>query len=300
VIIEVSGLVAKGAAERGRPAAVLRNVSFVWGSGVLAIMGTPFDGVSTLLAVLAGMITPRVGRASIEGRTPAEERARIAYVPLEASLPEAMRVEEVCDLAANIRKETPMPAAQRLAVLGLEGLARRPCRTLTMSEARSVLLALALTSPAPVVLVEEPLSALEPAAASRALEAIRARAATGASIIVTTASVRDATRVGDRLAIMTAGTLGPVHAAQPHVTGGVARIRLALPAESRPAALVAALADEADVASVDTAARTLLVAGKDLVAIAAAITRAVASSGIDVEAIEPQVTSLELLRRTPS
>lgn len=297
MIVEVSGLVAKGVAERGRPAAILRNVGFVWGSGVLAIMGTPYDGVSTLLGVLAGMITPRAGRASIEGRTPAEERARIAYVPLDAAVPEALRVEELCDLAANIRKETPMPAAQRLSALGLEGLASRSCRTLTSSEARSVLLALALTSPSPVVLVEEPLSGLEPAAASRALEAIRARATAGASIIVTTASVRDATRLGDRLAIMTAGVLGPVHAAQPHVVGDVARIRLLLPADARPAALVAALADEADVGSVETAARALVVAGKDLVAIASAITRAVAATGVDVEAIEPQVTSLDLLRR---
>lgn len=301
MMIEATNVHARGKVERGRPAVMLRNVSFVWGSGVLAIMGSPYDGVSTLLELLAGVAAPTAGRVLVEGRPPADVRNRIAYVPLEPSLPESMRVDEISDLAADVRREARIPVEQRLAVLGIEGLAKRRARTLDVSEVRSVLFAFALTCPAPVLLVEEPLAMLTPPAASRALEALRARAAAGASVVVTTSSVRDATRLGDRLAMLTGGVLGPVHAAMPHFTpDAVTRLVVVVAPEARTSPLVAALSEDPNVLSIESVARALIVTGRELVALAAAVTRAVATSGVEVEAIEPQVTSLDLLRRRPA
>jgi hypothetical protein len=51
---------------------------------------------------------------------------------------------------------------------------------------------------------------------------------------------------------------------------------------------------------VERAAHALVVTGKELVAVAAAVTRAIAAAGVDVEAIEPQIVSLDLLRKAPA
>jgi hypothetical protein len=99
---------------------------------------------------------------------------------------------------------------------------------------------------------------------------------------------------------MSAGVLGPVNAALPHLAGDVTRVRVVLAEGARAAPFVAALADETDVVSVERAAHALVVTGKELVAVAAAVTRAIAAAGVDVEAIEPQIVSLDLLRKAPA
>ena len=307
-MITLDGVHARSTATRGRPASILANVTLTWERGVLAVLGTPADGTTALLEVLAGTLRTRAGRAMIDGRAPADARARMAYVPLEPALPEAFRVEEVCALASTIRGEPQASAASRLAPLGIEKLAERRVRSLSPGEQRAVALAIAITSAAPILLVEEPLAGLDPSAPSRVIHELRERATAGAAVVVTTASVRDATRLADQLGILTRGVFTHLPPSLAHVGPGGARLRVVVGANATTdiAPFVAALGQEAAVASVETAAfaatRVLyaavavVVTGPDLLALARAVAVAATKTNAAIEAIESAVMPLDGIR----
>jgi len=288
----------------------IKDVTVAWERGVLVVLGTPADGTTALLEVIAGTTRVRAGRALVDGRVPSEARASVVYVPLETCLPDALRVDEVCDLAGRIRGEPAQTPASRLAVLGLESLAHRRVRSLSPSESRAVSLAIALTSKASVLLVEEPLAGLDPSAPARVIEALRARAAAGAAVVVTTASVRDATRLADQLGVLTQGVFSHLPPSLAHVGDGGAKLRVVLAATgaSEVSPFVAALAEESAVGSVETAAFTptralhaavaVVVSGRDLLTLARAVGAAAARSGANVLAVESAVMPLDAIRAT--
>jgi ABC-type multidrug transport system ATPase subunit len=307
-VISIDALVARSSGDRARPAARLENVTLTWEKGVLVILGTPADGTTTLLEVLAGIVPIRGGRVKIGGVAPTEARSHVAYVPLDAALPDALRVEEVCDLAAQIRGEPATTVASRLAPLGIEKLAGRRVRSLSHGESRAVALALALTSKADVLLVDEPLSGLDPAAPSRVIAALRARAAVGATVLVTTASVRDATALADQLGMLTRGVFTHLPPSLAHVGTAGSRLRVVVAAEaaSEVAPFVAALAAERAITSVETAtfaatrvlhaAVSVVVSGADLLTLARAVGHAAARTSARIEAIESAVMPLDAIR----
>jgi ABC-type cobalamin/Fe3+-siderophores transport system ATPase subunit len=303
-MIEVAGLHGKGEVVLTRQHAVLQNVSFTWERGVLAILGAPTDGTSLLLSILAGNAKAKAGRATI--------RSTFAYVPIDASLPDSVRVEEVCDLSAELRGEPRRPAVDRLATLGLEALAKRRSNSLTPVETRGVALAIALSSSAQTLLVEEPLAMIEPTVPSRVIAALRAKAAAGACIVLTTASVRDATRTADQLAVLTRGVYAPLPPALAHVgpQGAGVRVIIAPTADARAhaTALVGALAEHAAIASIEAGSTgphglhapsiSVHARGPDLVALATAVTQAIAKTRIAIDAIETGVMPLDAIRAT--
>ncbi len=298
---------AKSRTADGKPS-LLKGVTLAWESGVLAILGTPADGTIALLEAAAGLTKVRAGAVTIAGHAPAASRMRIAYVPLVTSLPDALRVDEVCDLAGQLRGEAAQTPASRLAVLGLEALASRRARSLSAGESRAVSLALALSSKASVLLVDEPLVGLDGSAPARVTEALRARATAGAAVIVTTSSVRDATRLGDQLGVLTRGVYANLPASRAHVGASGAKLRVVIGAESATdvAPFVAALAREAAIGSVETstyvgtrilhAAVAVVVSGAELLEVARAVASAAAQSEAKVLAIESAVQSLASLR----
>lgn len=181
----------------------LIGASLVHESGVLAILGSAADGAGTLLAVAAGAARPSRGSVKSLGGSPPTASPRIAIVPLAQTLPEALRVRELVDLAATLRGDAPARTMDRLRAFGLEGLSERDTRTLSPVEARSVLACEALTSErTELVLLEEPLSKVLPSAAASMPRAIRDAKA---SVVFATASPEDARALGARVAILRKG-----------------------------------------------------------------------------------------------
>lgn len=303
-MIEAAALHAKGDIAATRQQAILANITFTWERGILAILGAPFDGTSLLLSILAGQARPKSGRTAIRGT--------FAHVPIDVVLPDALRVEEACDLSAELRGEPRRPPVERLAPLGLEALAKRRTNSLSAAEARGVALAIALASSAQTLLVEEPLAMIEPTVPSRVVAALRARAAAGACILMTTASVRDATRTADQLAVLTRGVYAPLPPALAHVgpQGAGIRVVIAPTADARThaTALVGALAEHAAIASIEAGSTgphglhapsiAVHARGPDLVALATAVTHAIAKARVAVDAIETGVMPLDAIRAT--
>lgn len=280
-------IVLDGVAARRRPLA-LSSVSLSWGPGVHAVLGGREDGGGLLLALVAGAARPRSGSVTVLGGAAGDPdvRTRVSIVPLDPALPEALRVDETMVLAATIRGEPARDPAERLRVLGIEALAARPVRSLSLPEARAVALAEGATSSrVRVLLVEEPFVSMDPRALALLGERLRARGADGSAVIVLTASSRDAGELTDDQVLLRRGAIvaratsvGPLPGASP----GAARLRVAAHDGHAARALVAALASEEDVEGVALEGTSVVARGRDAVTLARSVGKAIVEASVDV------------------
>lgn len=254
--------------------------------GVLAIVGAASDGAGALLGIAAGAVRPSRGTV----KTCAPER--IGYVPLAPEVPEALRVRELVDLAARIRGDQTAKTLDRLRAFGLEGMAERDTRTLSIVEARSVLACEALTSErVELVLLEEPLAKVLPSAASAIPRAIRDAKA---SVLVATASPDDARSLAEHFAILRKGRLLAI-------AGPLDRLTLL---SAHGARLIANVSDAHAVAAalVDRTLRIgiepnrLTLEGPDPEALARELQRAIVAANVDVESVRIEPLALEPLQ----
>lgn len=150
---------------RDRPAVHHLSGRFEPGS-LTAIVGPNGAGKSTLLAGLMGRIAPSTGRI---GGTDATRR--IAYLPQQADIDRGFPVS-VADVVMlghwrRLGAWRPGAAAQRaqaldaLAAVGLAGMQRRAIGELSAGQFQRVLFARLLLQDAPVILLDEPFTAID-------------------------------------------------------------------------------------------------------------------------------------------
>ena len=294
-----------GVAARQRPL-VLASVSVTWEAGVHSILGTRADGGPLLCALVAGILRPRSGAIRVLRGSPydAEIRKQIARVPLDAALPDALRVDESLAMAAAIRGEPERPAAERLARLGIESLATRRVGSLSRPEARAVALAEAVTSSrVRVLLVEEPYAAMDPRACARLGACLRTLGEEGRAVVVDTASARDAAELADDHLLLRAGTvLGRTESLDDLAFGPPegARIRIVARDEDDGRVIGIALAGDADVQSVERRGPAVIARGRNASRLAQAAERAVVTAARDVTEIRVDPPSLDDARARTS
>ncbi|MHB8813520.1 MAG: ABC transporter ATP-binding protein/permease [Steroidobacteraceae bacterium] len=127
----------------------------------LAVLGPSGSGKSLTLRLIAGIERPDRGTVKLGernvSRCPPAARA-IAYVPQSYGLfPHLTLMEQLC----FPQGAEPDRAAQWISRLGLEGLERRRPAALSLGQQQRVALARALMRPAELLLLDEPLSALD-------------------------------------------------------------------------------------------------------------------------------------------
>jgi len=288
----------EGVAARRAPLA-MSGLTLSWSPGVHALLGGPEDGGALLLAIVGGRERPRAGRVRVLEGAPTDDhvRPRIGWVPLEPALPDALRVGEALTVAARVRGEPARDPAERLAALGIEALAPRRVRGLSPEERRAVALAEAVTSTSVrVLLLHEPRVGIDPRAEPRVADALRARARDGATVLVATASVREAGELADDMLVLRAGAVVG-HAASIEALAGGARdaARLVVVC-SDPRALLATLAREAEVEALARRDGSVVARGRDPVALAKAGARAILEAGVDVAEMRIEAPTLDEAR----
>ena len=162
----------EGATVRFGDSYALRGVSVdLQGPGIVQVLGPNGAGKTTLLRLIAGLVKPETGRVVVDGVNVTGDPGRagrlVAYTPQLASRPPRVPVTPLDLLETSLRARKlrgyRSRAREALKAVGLEpGLWGRPLYTLSGGQLQRVLLARALASGARVLLLDEPLSAVDP------------------------------------------------------------------------------------------------------------------------------------------
>ncbi|WP_429458051.1 zinc ABC transporter ATP-binding protein AztA [Microbacterium sp. ZKA21] len=186
----------------GHPA--LRGIDVDAHAGrLLVVSGPNGSGKSTLLGAAAGLVVPQRGSVEVRPGT------RIALVPQSTPLPPRLPLT-VHDLVAMgtwgrlgswrpARKADRAAMADAIETVGLTHLTRRRIGALSGGQRQRALLAQALVQRADLVLLDEPMAALD--AHSRAIiaDAVDLLASTGAAVVAVTHDPGEFRRIDDRL-----------------------------------------------------------------------------------------------------
>ena len=182
---------------------------------VTVIVGPNGSGKTTLLRALLGLLEPAEGRVLLDGEPLREHslraRARVcAWLPQRTELPWSMTARELVMLGraphlsalAGPGKRDHEEVIAALARVRAEALCDRDVRTLSGGELQRVLLARLLASQAPILLLDEPTTALDVGHALALLELVQELAAAGHGVLMSLHELELARRYGDRALLL--------------------------------------------------------------------------------------------------
>ncbi len=183
---------------------------------ILALLGPSGCGKTTTLRLLAGFETPDAGRVIVDGddvtRLPPAKR-RFGMVFQNYALFPHLDVGENVAFGLEARGGAAAQArvAEVLAMVDLAGYEKRPVTALSGGQQQRVAVARSLAPEPRVLLLDEPLSNLDPSLRERTRRELReAIQRVGITTVFVTHEQEEAFDLGDRIAVMNAGRLEQV------------------------------------------------------------------------------------------
>ena len=211
--VEITGLYKRFA----RPAVDGLSLTVAPGE-FFALLGPNGAGKTTTLRMIAGLLRPDAGGISIFGidalRDGLQARRMVAWLPEEPLLYELLTPMEYLEFVAGLWSVDPGLAGRRaqelLEFLGLWPFRHDRCAGFSRGMRQKTVLAAALIHEPRLLLLDEPLTGLDAAAARDVKDLLTARVAAGASIVLTTHILEVAERLADRIGIIAEGRMRAV------------------------------------------------------------------------------------------
>jgi ABC-2 type transport system ATP-binding protein len=214
-MIETSGLRKSFRTRKGTVEAV-RGVDLKVREGeIFGFLGPNGAGKTTTLRMLATLIVPDEGEATIAGadlrRNPGEVRRRIGYVAQGGSTWDAVTAREELILQARLYG-IGKARARELAAGAIEGFqlsefADRKCQTYSGGQRRRVDVALGIIHEPRIVFLDEPTTGLDPQSRAHMWDEVRRLRGEGMTVFITTHYLDEADALCDRVAIMDYGEI---------------------------------------------------------------------------------------------
>jgi ABC-2 type transport system ATP-binding protein len=188
------------------------DVSFEIGAGVTALLGPNGSGKSTLLRLLCGLARPSAGSVSVNGRDPRVDLGitrEIGLAPQQESVFEPLTAREFVRLSAVLQR-LPDPDAAAVAALEtveLDPADRRKLPTYSKGMRQRVKLAQAIVHDPSVIVLDEPLSGLDPRQQLHMIELFHQLGAAGRCVIVASHVLEEVARFGSNVLVLAKGKL---------------------------------------------------------------------------------------------
>src|SRR5919112_1817041 len=193
----------------------------------VALLGPNGAGKSSTVSAVLGLLRPHAGTVEVLGRTPGDAvRAGCVGAMLQhGGLPGEARVGEVLHLVRHSYPD-PWPLDDLVTTTGIGGLLGRDVDALSGGQRQRVLLALALAGQPPLLLLDEPTSAMDVEGRRAFWTTMRDLAARGTTVVFATHHLEEADAVADRVVVMAGGRVvadGPSAAVRSAVAGRTVR-----------------------------------------------------------------------------
>jgi ABC-type Fe3+/spermidine/putrescine transport system ATPase subunit len=195
---------------------VTRGVSLTAAKGeIVALLGPSGSGKTTVLRLVAGFETPDAGRILVEGEDVtalAPEKRRFGMVFQHYALFPHMTAGQNVAFGLESRgvpaADTRSRVTEMLAIAGLSGFEDRRVTAISGGQQQRVALARALAPDPRVLLLDEPLSNLDPSLREKTRRELkRAIRKVGITTIFVTHEQEEAFELGDRVAVLHRGRL---------------------------------------------------------------------------------------------
>lgn len=188
------------------------EVSFELRAGVTALLGPNGAGKSTLLRIIAGLESASVGTVEVLGadpRTDVAVRGRMGLVPQQDALFDRLTALEFVRFAAVTHGVAEADAAARrvLGVVDLDPDDQRPCRTYSKGMRQRVKVAQAIVHDPEIVILDEPLTGLDPVQRRTLIGVFRSLGDQGRCVVVSSHVLDEVARIGSRVLVIAQGRL---------------------------------------------------------------------------------------------
>jgi ABC-2 type transport system ATP-binding protein len=198
----------------GGPVRAVDGLSFAVPRGLIfGLLGPNGAGKTTLLKILSTLLVPTSGRARIEGvdvvADPLEVRRRIATVIQETAVEMFLSVRDNLLTFARFHgieaQEARRTAERVVELFGLAGELERKVQDLSGGFRRRVQVAKVFLVNTPVLFLDEFSTGMDPILKRAVMEALRAEAARGRTIVLTTQILSEAEELCDDILILHKG-----------------------------------------------------------------------------------------------
>ena len=189
----------------------------------VALLGANGAGKSSIVNAALGAFRPAAGRVRLLGQDPATaiRQGGVGAMLQHGGLPSESRVVEVLTLVRG-QYDDPWPIADLVATAGIDGLLGRRVDALSGGQRQRVLLALALAGAPPLLVLDEPTSAMDVEGRQAFWATMRGLAGRGHTVVFATHHLDEADAVADRVVVVDAGRIvadGPAAAIKSRVAG---------------------------------------------------------------------------------
>lgn len=192
----------------------VQNVSFaVKKNEVFGIIGKNGAGKSTTLKIILGFVRPDKGTATISGIDSQESACRnhLGYLPeiptLYPNLTLLDHLNFACSIGSIPRNEIKNRIQHVLNTVDLKQVAQKPIRQYSKGMQQRAGIANALILNPDILILDEPMSGLDPLGRQLVLDIINACKKRGTTVLFCSHILTDVERICDRIAIMEHGKL---------------------------------------------------------------------------------------------
>ena len=167
---------------------------------VVAVVGPNGAGKTTLLSLIVGLLTPSSGDVGPSG-------VHVGWAPQQQAVYRKLTVAENLRLFARLEGDGDVEetVARMLEQTGLAGRADEVVEHLSGGNRQRVNVALALLSDPPLLALDEPTAALDPAQRERLWRFLAARARAGTAVLFVSHNIGEVQRWAQRMIVLDAG-----------------------------------------------------------------------------------------------
>lgn len=173
---------------------------------VLALLGPNGAGKTTTISLILGLQRPTSGTVRLLGEDPrsVKVRDRIGAMLQEVSVIDNLKVSETIDLFRSYFSR-PLPLEQLLLISGLQDEKNKLATALSGGQQRRLGFALAAAGDPEVIFLDEPTVGMDVTSRQLFWDTIRAMAARGKTVVLTTHYLEEADSLADRIVVINHG-----------------------------------------------------------------------------------------------